>query len=105
MKVGNPEATPPLQGVGTARTSANGTSNAGAGVQAPPTEEVSSVQVELSEAATRLMSGSDAENFDAAKVERMSQAIASGTFQVNPEVIADKLIANAQEVLGRVDSK
>ena len=38
---------------------------------------------------------------DAAKVEAVRQAIASNTYQVNPEAIADKLLANAQEMLNR----
>ncbi len=37
--------------------------------------------------------GTSAE-FDAEKVARMSQAIADGSFTVNPEAIADKLLAN-----------
>ena len=37
-----------------------------------------------------------------AKVERISQSIQDGTFKVNHEAIADKLIANAQELLGKV---
>jgi negative regulator of flagellin synthesis FlgM len=40
-------------------------------------------------------------SFDAGKVERISQAIKDGTYKVNPEAIADKLIANAQELLSR----
>lgn len=40
-------------------------------------------------------------SFDAAKVERISQQIKDGTYKVNHEVIADKLIANAQELLAR----
>ena len=40
-------------------------------------------------------------SFDAAKVERLSKAIKDGTYQINPEAIADKLIANAQELLAR----
>jgi negative regulator of flagellin synthesis FlgM len=39
--------------------------------------------------------------FDGAKVERISKAIRAGTFKVNPEAIADKLIANAAELLSR----
>jgi len=31
-------------------------------------------------------------------------AIEDGTFQINPEAIADKLIANAQEVLTKVQA-
>ena len=44
--------------------------------------------------------GASAE-FDAEKVTRISKAIEDGTFKVNPEVIADKLIANAQELLSQ----
>jgi negative regulator of flagellin synthesis FlgM len=45
---------------------------------------------------------SDNATFDADKVARISQAIANGTFKINAEVIADKLIANAEEVLSKV---
>ncbi|HRI19240.1 MAG TPA: flagellar biosynthesis anti-sigma factor FlgM [Burkholderiaceae bacterium] len=64
----------------------------------------SSAQVELSSTATALISGvkgAPAE-IDTAKVERISQAIADGSFKIDAEAIADKLIANAQEVLGNV---
>ena len=61
-----------------------------------------SAKVQLSDAATELRAGADAAEFDAAKVERISQAIADGSYKVNADVIADKLIANAQEVLGKV---
>ena len=49
-----------------------------------------------------LMAGAATADFDAEKVARISQAIADGSFKINAEVIADKLIANAQEVLGKV---
>jgi negative regulator of flagellin synthesis FlgM len=39
--------------------------------------------------------------FDAAKVERIAQAIRDGTLQIDAGAIADKLIANAQELLDR----
>jgi len=60
-----------------------------------------SAHVELSSAAQAL--GADAADgtFDAEKVARLAQAIKDGKFEVNPEAIADKLIANAQELLGR----
>jgi len=44
----------------------------------------------------------DDASFDKAKVERISAAIRDGRFQVDAGAIADKLIANAQELLGRV---
>jgi negative regulator of flagellin synthesis FlgM len=58
-----------------------------------------STQVDLSATANALSEG-DA-TFDAAKVERIAQAIKDGKFTVNPDAIADKLISNAQELLGR----
>ncbi|NCN71470.1 MAG: flagellar biosynthesis anti-sigma factor FlgM [Rhodoferax sp.] len=38
---------------------------------------------------------------DTAKVEAVRNAIAQGTYAVNPEAIADKLLSNAQEMLTR----
>ena len=39
--------------------------------------------------------------FDAAKVERIAQAIRDGSLKIDAGAIADKLIANAQELLDR----
>ncbi len=62
-----------------------------------------SAHVALSSAATALSGGTDAADgsFDSQKVERIAQAIKDGKFKVNPEAIADKLIANARELLGK----
>ena len=38
---------------------------------------------------------------DTAKVDSVRSAIQQGTYVVNPEAIADKLLANAQEMLNR----
>jgi negative regulator of flagellin synthesis FlgM len=60
-----------------------------------------SAQVALSPTAAAL-SGEVAEgSFDQAKVERIAQAIRDGSYQINADAIADKLIANAQELLGK----
>jgi negative regulator of flagellin synthesis FlgM len=56
-------------------------------------------KVELSSTASTLLSTGASGEFDADKVARVSQAIDSGSFKINPEAIADKLIANAQELL------
>ena len=58
-----------------------------------------SAKVALSSAAAP--SRADEASFDQAKVERISQAIRDGQFHVDAGAIADKLIANAQELLGR----
>ncbi len=60
-----------------------------------------SAQVALSPEASLLSQLSSDPTFDAKKVERIAQAIRDGQFRVNPEAIADKLIANAQELMAR----
>lgn len=81
-------ATPPSAAVDAAAKPAAG---AAAGAPQP------GVTVTLSAAAGAGAAGGEV--FNAEKVEAMKQAIASGTFQVNPEAIADKLLANAAEML------
>jgi hypothetical protein len=39
--------------------------------------------------------GADERRFDAAKVARMQEALRRGTFEVNAEAIADRLLARA----------
>jgi negative regulator of flagellin synthesis FlgM len=59
-----------------------------------------SAKVDLSSSAVAIGAGVDG-SFDQAKVDRIAQAIRDGRFEVNAEAIADKLIANAQELLGK----
>ena len=40
-------------------------------------------------------------DIDRQKVERVAQALRDGTYRVDAEAIADKLIANARELLAR----
>ena len=65
-----------------------------------PGTPANGVQVTLS-STTQALSGPGNGNdvFNADKVEAMKQAIANGTFQVNAEAIADKMLANAAEML------
>lgn len=58
-----------------------------------------SAKVALSAAGSLLAAAADG-TFDAQKVERLAQAIRDGKFDVDANVIADKLIANARELLG-----
>ncbi len=59
-----------------------------------------SAQVAISSAAKLAASaGGDDGSFDAAKVDRISKAISEGKFTNNANAIADKLVANAQELL------
>jgi negative regulator of flagellin synthesis FlgM len=63
-----------------------------------------SAQVQLSPAAAVLSKLSADPAFDTAKVDRIAQAIRDGKFEINAEAIADKLIENATELLGRKPS-
>jgi len=104
MKIGNP-ADKPLAVVPTtshgAGVDAAKPGPATAAVAAPAGTPDPSAMVELSSTAAALLSGSTP--FDAEKVARISQAIAEGSFKINPEVIADKLIGNARELLSKVE--
>jgi negative regulator of flagellin synthesis FlgM len=46
----------------------------------------------------------DAADIDTEKVASVRSAIEQGTYVVNPEAIADKLLSNAQEMLNRTTS-
>jgi negative regulator of flagellin synthesis FlgM len=71
---------------------------AGDGVEA-------SAKVALSTTVSQLAAGGTEGVFDAEKVQRISEAIRDGKFTVNADAIADKLIANAQELLGAVSKR
>jgi negative regulator of flagellin synthesis FlgM len=101
MKIGNPadKRTVPTPVEATTTT---GTSKSAGEAALPKAGAVDpSAKVQLSNAAT-LMGSADSAEFDADKVARISQAISDGSFKINAEVIADRLIANAQELLGKV---
>jgi negative regulator of flagellin synthesis FlgM len=58
------------------------------------------VTVTLSPQSQTLSSdGLSTDTFDASKVESVKNSIASGSFQINAEAIADKLLSNANEML------
>ena len=67
---------------------------------AAPKAAEASAKVALSPAASSLSVATGDVAFDTAKVERIAQAIRDGKFKINADVIADKLIINAEELLG-----
>ena len=98
MKIGKPADQRPIAPLENAATPAKAdAARPAAAAGADP-----SAKVQLSEGAEALRSGGASADFDADKVAAIQQQIDSGTFKINAEVIADKLIANAQELLGRV---
>jgi negative regulator of flagellin synthesis FlgM len=68
---------------------------------AQPEHARRSAEVSLSSMADLKVDPHGEGSFDAAKVERITQAIRDGSFSVNAGAIADQLIANAQELLDR----
>jgi negative regulator of flagellin synthesis FlgM len=99
MKIGNITSTVATTAIDGDRRTASQPGFASSTTKTSTTE--SSTQVELSPEATMLSHASQDPSFDSAKVERIAQAIRDGSFSINPGAIADKLLANAQEVLGR----
>ena len=84
------QAAAPKTGAGAAATASQSASSAGVAVTV-------STQTRALEQANRGESG----DVDMEKVNAVRTAIEQGTYVVNPEVIADKLLANAQEMLNR----
>lgn len=63
---------------------------------------VAGVPVTFSNAARALeQTGRNQGDFDAGKVKAVRAAIENGTFKVNAEVVADKMLANTEEFLSR----
>lgn len=58
-----------------------------------------SAKVELSATVSAMTNPGADTSFDKAKVDRITQAIRDGKFEINADAIADKLIANAEELL------
>ena len=103
MKIGQTDNTAVATAVnerkpGTPAANAAAASNASASASA-------STKVALSSTAEQLAAKGGNGVFDADKVARISQAIRDGSFSVNADAIADKLIANAQELLGKMSDK
>jgi len=96
MKIGHLDHTTAATPAATERQTGAGQGQGAARAGQGPED---SAQVALSSKAAAL--GSPGGEFDSEKVQRIAQAIRDGKFTVNPEAIADKLIANAQEVLNR----
>ena len=99
MKIGTITSTVATTAIDTDRRTA--TQQSSTSSVSMPLDDDSSTQVQLSPEATMLSHASEDPSFDQAKVERIAQAIRDGSFSINPGAIADKLLSNAQEVLGR----
>ncbi len=107
MKIGQPSDTSVPVNSTAANAPAKGgqsasTAAAAASAQAPS----AGVAVTVSPMARTLEASkrSEAADVDMEKVKSVRAAIAQGTYKVNPEAIADKLISSAQELLKRTSN-
>jgi negative regulator of flagellin synthesis FlgM len=104
MKIGQPPELPVVQSSSPAASPAaapkaapEAAANASQSAKSAGVAVTVSVQARALEQANR----GEAADVNMDKVNAMRAAIENGTFKVNPEVIADKLLANAQEMLNR----
>ncbi len=103
MKIGQPKdlsaaTTPPAAASAPAQAKAQ----QGAAATASRTANSAGVAVTVSTQVRSLVQAERANTpeIDMEKVNAVRTAIEQGTYQVNPEAIADKLLANAKEMLG-----
>jgi len=104
MKIGNPAEKHTAAPVKTGTATPTAPSGAAPAATAIPAQADASAKIQLSNTASTLLTGSATPEFDAEKVARISKAIDDGSFKINPHAIADKLISNATELLGKVKS-
>ncbi|MEO7402659.1 MAG: flagellar biosynthesis anti-sigma factor FlgM [Burkholderiales bacterium] len=64
--------------------------------------QLSDLSTRIAEMESRLAAG---EGFDTTKVEAIKQAISEGKFKVNADAVADKLLENVRDLLGRKESR
>jgi negative regulator of flagellin synthesis FlgM len=99
MKVGHPAEKPAPITVAGSPSPAQEAAKAQSAASAIPATADPSAKIELSDAAATLLDNRSSADFDADKVARISQSIADGSFKIDAEAIADKLIGNAKELL------
>ena len=72
----------------------------GAGSPQADTIQLSALSAQLHALEATLSTGAE---FDRNKVEAIKQAIRDGTLTVNPEVVADRMLAGTLALLGKTD--
>lgn len=100
MKIGHTPDKPAALPTAGSPAPANDAAKSQAATAIPSTADASA-KIALSSEAASLISGGSNTEFDAEKVARISKSIQDGGFKIDAEVIADKLISNAQELLSK----
>lgn len=105
MKIGqNPELPGSAAQLASAKQQAKAATPAAEGLaKSASAATAAGVPVTLSRAARALEPANRIQgDFDAGRVKAVRAAIENGTFKVNPEAIADAMLANAHEILSHV---
>lgn len=102
MKISQPSDNPVVLSSNVAATAPKNGAVAGAIAKpaASKSTQTAGVAVTVSSMA-RSLEASNTPDVDTAKVSAVRASIANGTFVVNAEAIADKMLSNAQEMLTR----
>ncbi|WP_157991532.1 flagellar biosynthesis anti-sigma factor FlgM [Caldimonas tepidiphila] len=102
MKIGPPIDTAAPSASGAGRTpGAAAIRTQAAARRAEGEGESEGAKVHLSDTAATLKSTAASPEFNAEKVQAIRQSIEDGTFRVDAHLIAERLIGNARELLGR----
>ena len=106
MKIGNPldlvRTGAPAAGAGSPDTAKAKAKAKAPAVMAEPARDGSSAKVKLSGGLATLKGTADADGaFDAKRVEQLKAAIGNGSFKVDAEAVASKVIASNIEALNR----
>ena len=106
MKVGQPADLPKVSTPPSAASGAAAPAKKEAAATATSTASSSGVAVTVSTSVRSLEQANrgEAADIDTEKVNAVRQAIEDGTYVVNAEAIADKLLSNAQEMLNRTQN-
>ena len=108
MKIGQPPEIPPSMSPGSTAAAQKAaqqpaTATAAANANASKSTRAAGVAVTVSTLAQTLEKSDAAQpgDIDTQKVASVRSSIENGTYVVNPEAIADKLLSNAQDMLNR----
>lgn len=106
MKVGQPADLPKVSTPSSTASGAAAPAKKEAAATATSAASSSGVAVTVSTSVRSLEQANrgEAADIDTEKVNAVRQAIEDGTYVVNAEVIADKLLSNAQEMLNRTQN-